>query len=161
MRSISGAIAGAPEPPVSGNRVKDNLIVLKDSGGVGHVVPKHIATFHLFNHNVMDKYKVNVSQQFFIPPPGEPFRVMTAAYSMPIDELIEQLDCIKLAGPTSFRSDIGLVEVFDLGQGWFQMGSKFCLDHPRSKLTIKEAWGSSIGEANESAPKWLVRIPGK
>jgi hypothetical protein len=155
------AAVHAPEPPVSGNRIKDNLIVVKDSGGHGHVVSKHNATFHLFTYNVIERYTVNAHQQFYIPPnAAEPFRIMTVAYMMPLEELIEQLDCLKDA-PGWPRNLVGIAEVFDLGNGWFQVGSKFHLDEERSKLTIKEAWGSSIGEANQSRPRYLVRLPGK
>ncbi|OCT50368.1 hypothetical protein CLCR_07478 [Cladophialophora carrionii] len=164
--TVPGAVAQAaaqpPEPPVSGNRVKDNLVVVKDSGGHGHVVSKNNATFHLFTYNVIDKYTVNASNQFYIPPNAcEPFRVMTAAYSMPLEELIEQLDCIKVAPAGWPRYAIGLAEAFDLGNGWFQVGSKFHLDEEKAKQTIKEAWSSSIGEAQESRPKYLIRLPGK
>ncbi|EXJ66044.1 uncharacterized protein A1O5_10658 [Cladophialophora psammophila CBS 110553] len=164
--TVAGAVAHAasqaPEPPVSGNRVKDRLLVVKDSGGHGHVASKHLATFHLFTYNVIDKYSVNAHNQFYIPPHScEPFRVMTAAYSMPIEELIEQLDCIKVAPPVYPRYAIGLAEAFDIGNGWFQVGSKFHLDEDKSKQTIKEAWSNSIVEAGESRPKYLIRLPGK
>ena len=136
--------------------------MVKDSGGHGHVVSKHNATFHLFTHDVLSRYSVNQNQQFYIPPnAAEEFRVMSAAYSMPIEELIEQLDCIKIAPPNYPRYAIGIAEVFDLGSGWFQVGSRFHLDEQKSQLTIKEAWSMSIGEAKESRPKYLVRIPGK
>ncbi|KAJ9603302.1 hypothetical protein H2200_012080 [Cladophialophora chaetospira] len=160
--AVAQAAAKAPEPPVSGNRVKENLIVVKDSGGHGHVVSKHNATFHLFTHDVLQRYATNANNQFYIPPNAcEEFRVMTASYSMPIEEFIEQLDCIKIAPPNWPRYNIGIAEAFDLGNGWFQVGSKFFLDEPKSKQTIKEAWSMSIGEANESRPKYLIRIPGK
>ncbi|OAL30042.1 hypothetical protein AYO20_08946 [Fonsecaea nubica] len=164
--SVVGAVAHAasqaPEPPVSGNRVKDRLLVVKDSGGHGHVASKHVATFHLFTYNVIDKYSVNAHNQFYIPPQScEPFRVMTAAYSMPIEELIEQLDCVRVAPPVYPRYAIGLAEAFDIGNGWFQVGSKFHLDEDKSKQTIKEAWSNNIGEAGESRPKYLIRLPGK
>ncbi|KIX95024.1 uncharacterized protein Z520_09334 [Fonsecaea multimorphosa CBS 102226] len=164
--SVAGAVAHAasqaPEPPVSGNRVKDRLLVVKDSGGHGHVASKHVATFHLFTYNVIDKYTVNAHNQFYIPPHAcEPFRVMTAAYSMPLEELIEQLDCIKIAGSAYPRYAIGLAEAFDIGNGWFQVGSKFHLDEEKSKQTIKEAWSNNIGEGGESRPKYLIRLPGK
>ena len=159
-QTYGGATAKAPEPPVSGNRVKGNL--LKDSGGHGHIASKNNATFHLFTENILNKYTCNANQQLFIPPGAqEAFRVMTAAYYMPIEEFIEQLDCIKIAQPGLHPSYIGIAELFDLGHGWFQKGSELKLDDPRAKLTIKEVFGNSIGEAAESRPKWLVRVPGK
>ena len=162
LAQLPQAAAKPPEPPVSGNRVNENLIVVKDSGGHGHVVSKHNATFHLFTHDVLHRYSVNANNQFYIPPNAcEEFRVMTASYSMPIEELIEQLDCIKIAPPNWPRYAIGIAEAFDLGNGWFQVGTKFHLDEPKSLLSIKEAWSSSIGEMNESRPKYLIRIPGK
>ncbi len=151
----------APEPPVSGNRVKNRLLVEKATGS-GYVASKDNAVFHLFTYNVLDKYAVNANHQFYIPADcGEPFRVMTAACSMPIQELIEQLDCIQVAPPDYPRYAIGLAEAFDKGNGWFQVGTKFMLDEARSQLTIKEALGTSIGEAEESRPRYLIRMPGK
>ncbi|KAK4943296.1 hypothetical protein LTR10_017139 [Elasticomyces elasticus] len=160
--AVAHAAAQKPEPPVSGNRVKDRLLVVKDSGGTGYVVPKHNATFHLFTHNILEKYTVNHNNQLYIPPNAcEPFRVMTAACSMPIEELIEQLDCIKDAPPGYPRYAIGIAEAFDCGNGWFQIGTKIHLDETMASMTIKELWGESIGEAGESRPRYLVRLPGK
>jgi len=153
------AAAQAPEPPVSGNRVKDRLVVVKDSG-TGYVASKQNATFHLFTYNILDKYAVNANNQLYIPPyAGEPFRVMTVSCSMPIEELIEQLDCLKDAPQGYPRYAIGVAEALDVGNGWFQIGTKFHLDEARSALTIKQVWGESVGEAGESRPRYLIRLP--
>ena len=138
--------------------------MVKNSGGLGHVVSKYNATFHLFDNNVIEKHldRRSNTRQFYIPAhASESFRVMTVACSMPIEELIEQLDCIKIAPAGSVRSDIGIAEVFEVGDGWFEIGSRFFLDEQMSKMTIKEAWGPSIGEANLSRPRYLVRIAGR
>lgn len=162
--NVAGAAAPAAnpssDPPVSGNRVKDNLLVVKDSGGVGHIASKNNATFHIFTENIFDKYTPNASNQFWMPV-MEKFRSMTAAYYMPIHELIEQLDCVKNAPPGYPREQIGLAEVFERGNGWFDVGTKIFLGDARANLTIKEAWGDSIGEQGRSRPKWLVLFPGK
>ncbi|EXJ92733.1 hypothetical protein A1O3_01285 [Capronia epimyces CBS 606.96] len=157
--AVTHAAAQAPEPPVSGNRVKDRLLVVKDSG-TGYVASKQNATFHLFTYNVLDKYTVNANGQFYIPPHAcEPFRVMTASCSMPIEELIEQLDCVNDAPAGYPRYAIGIAETLDVGNGWFQIGTKFFLDEPQSSMTIKQAWGESVGEAGESRPRYLIRMP--
>ncbi|KAJ4507423.1 hypothetical protein HRR78_004012 [Exophiala dermatitidis] len=157
--AINHAASQPPEPPVSGNRVKDRLMVVKDTG-TGYVASKQNATFHLFTYNVLEKYTVNSHGQFYIPPHAcEPFRVMTASCSMPIEELIEQLDCVKDAPPNYPRYAIGLAEALDVGNGWFQVGTKFFLDEAHSAMTIKQAWGESVGEAGEARPRYLVRMP--
>jgi hypothetical protein len=139
--------------------VKDRLLVIKDSG-TGYIASKQNATFHLFTHNVLEKYSVNASNQFYIPPhANEPFRIMTASCSMPMEELIEQLDCIRDAPAGYPRYAIGLAEALDVGNGWFQLGTKFFLDEARSAMTIKQVWGGSIGEAGEARPKYLIRMP--
>jgi hypothetical protein len=141
------------------------LLHLKDSGGVGHIASKYNATFHIFNDNILDgRYTINSSKQFYITPtPGEGMRAMTAAYSMPVEELIEQLDCITIARPDYPRNWIGVTEVIEIpnGNGWWEVGSTFYLGQEKTTLSIKETWGFSIGEATESKPKWLVRIPGR
>lgn len=134
-------------------------MVVKDSG-TGYVVPKHNATFHLFTYNILDKYPVNANNQLYIPLNAcEPFRVMTVSCSMPIEELIEQLDCIKDAPQGYPRYAIGIAEALDVGNGWFQVGSKFHLDEEKSAMTIKQLWGESVGEAGESRPRYLIRMP--
>lgn len=158
--AVGHAAAQKPEPPVSGNRVKDRLLVVKDSGGTGYVAPKHNATFHLFTYNILEKYPVNANNQLYIPPNAcEPFRVMSAACSMPIEELIEQLDCIKDAPPGYPRYAIGVAEAFDCGNGWFQIGTKIHLDETKASMTIKQLWGECAGEAGETRPRYLVRLP--
>ncbi|KIX09532.1 uncharacterized protein Z518_00612 [Rhinocladiella mackenziei CBS 650.93] len=113
--AMAHAAAQAPEPPIRGNQVKDRLIVVKDRGGTGYVASQKNATIHLFTHNVLDKYAVNANNQFYIPAHAcEPFRVVTAACSMPVGELIEQLDCIKDAPPGYLRYAIGN----ECGRGW-------------------------------------------
>jgi len=160
--AVAHAAAQPPEPPVSGNRVKDRLVVLKDSGGTGYVAPKHNATFHLFNHNVLNKYRLNYSNQFYIPPEiCEPFRVMSAPCSMKIEELIEQLDCVKDAPAFYPRHLIGIAEAFDCGNGWFQLGSRIHLEEGKDSMTIKDLWGENVGEAGETRPRYLIRLPGK
>jgi hypothetical protein len=158
--AVAYAAQQKPEPPVSGNRVKDRLVVVKDSGGTGHVVSKHNATFHLFNYNILDKYPLDAHHRFHIPDDScEPFRIMSVSCSMPIEEFIEQLDCVKDAPPNYPRNQVGIAEVFDIGSGWFQVGSRFFLEESKSKLTIKETWGNSMGEADETRPRYIVRLP--
>lgn len=79
--------------------------------------------------------------------------------SMPIDELIEQLDCIKDVGPDYPRSHIGIAELYDLGNGWFEMGSRFMIDEENSKQPISNIWGFTVGEASVAPPRYLMKIP--
>ncbi|KIW16600.1 hypothetical protein PV08_03788 [Exophiala spinifera] len=159
--AVGQAALQGPEPPVSGNRVKDRLVVLKDSGGTGYVAPKHNTTFHLWNNNILSKYQPNCYGQFYIPPEvAEPFRVMSAPCSMTMQELIMQLDCDKVPG-THQLQDVGLAEVLDCGSGWFVVGSKISLADKEAKWTLKDLWGSDMGEAEQTRPRYLTRFLGK
>ena len=161
VEAIIKAAPQNPEPPFSGNRVKGHLLDVKDSGA-GHLVGE-VATFHIFTYNVIDKYTVNASNQFYVPPNAcEPFRIMTASYHMPIGELIKGIDCVSVAPPGYPNYAIGIAEAFDIGNGWFQVGSKIHLsDEEKCKSTIKHLWGESIGEQGQSRPRYIIRLPGK
>ncbi|KAJ9634135.1 hypothetical protein H2204_006466 [Knufia peltigerae] len=156
--AVGQAACQPPEPPVSGNRVKDRLVVLKDSGGTGYVAPKHNTTFHLWNNNILSKYQPNCYGQFYIPPEtAEPFRVMSAPCSMTMQELIMQLDCDKVPG-THPPHDVGLAEVLDCGSGWFVVGSKISLADREARWTLKDLWGGNMGEAEQTRPRYLTRF---
>jgi hypothetical protein len=158
--AVAQAAARAPEPPVTGNRIKDNLVVLKESGGAGYVASKNNATFHVFNRGLLSVYTPDVGRRIYIPAhANETFRIQIAACSMPMEEFIEQLDCVKDAPPHWPRSQIGIAELVDDGNGWFEVGTKFMLDEPRSKETIGQIWGNVVGEAGLARPRYLTRIP--
>lgn len=159
--AVAYAAAQPPEPPVSGNRINDRLLVVKDSG-TGYVASKHNTTFHLFTYNVLEKYAVNTQSEFYIPEyAGEPFRPMTVACSMPVEELIEQLDCIKEAPYGWPRYAIGLAEAYDIGDGWFQVGAKYMLDQFTPGLTIKQSEEQSNRPRGNTRPRYFIRMPGK
>ncbi|KIV91611.1 hypothetical protein PV10_06129 [Exophiala mesophila] len=156
------AMEAPPEPPVTGNRINDNLIVLRDSGGAGYVSFKNNAEFYLFTANVLRKYATNDAGQFYIPgTSGETWRKLRVACSMSMEELIEQTDCVKEALPTTARAEIGLIEAYDIGNGWFQLGSRYFLDTPRSKLSLGQLWGAAAGEGGLARPRYLIRVPMK
>lgn len=145
---------------MTGNRINDNLVVLKDSGGTGYVASKNNAEFYLFTANVLKKYATNDVGQFYIPATqGETWRKLKVAVSMSMDELIEQTDCIKEAALGTPRAEIGLIEAFELGNGWFQLGSRYFLDTPRSKLSLADLWGTVVGDAGLARPRYLIRVP--
>lgn len=158
--AVVQAAARAPEPPVTGNRIKDSLVVLKESGGAGYVASKNNATFHVFNRGILSVYTPDVNRRITIPAhANESFRIQIAACSMPLQEFIEQLDCDKDA-PAGFpRSAIGIAQLVDHGNGCFEVGSRFMLDEDCSKSTIGQVFGTIVGEAGLAAPVYLTRLP--
>lgn len=121
---------------------------------------KHNATFHIFDRGLLSVYTPDTSKRIYVPAhANEGFRIQIAACSMPMEEFIEQLDCIKDAPPNWPRSQIGIAELSDLGNGWFEVGSKFMLDEGRSKETLGQIWGNIVGEAGLARPRYLTRIP--
>ena len=158
--AVAQAATRAPEPPVTGNRIKDSLVVLKESRGAGYVASKNNTTFHVFNRGILSVYTPDFGRRINIPShANESFRIQIAACSMPIQELIEQLDCVKDA-PAGFpRSAIGIAELVDHGNGCFEEGTRFMLDEDRSKSTIGQVFGNIAGEAGLARLVYLTKIP--
>ncbi|KEF61093.1 uncharacterized protein A1O9_02658 [Exophiala aquamarina CBS 119918] len=157
--TVAQAAARGPEPPVTGNRIKDSLVILRESGGAGYIASKSNATFHVFNRGILSVYTPDVNRKISIPAhANESFQIQIAACSMPLQEFIEQLDCIKDA-PASFpRSAIGIAQLVDHGDGCFEVGSRFMLDEDCSKSTIGQIFGN-VGEAGLARPVYLTRLP--
>ncbi|KAK5061566.1 hypothetical protein LTR84_008110 [Exophiala bonariae] len=158
--AVAQAAARAPEPPVSGNRIKESLVVLRESGGAGYIASKHNATFHIFDRGLLSIYTPDGNKRINIPShANEGFKIQMAACSLPMEEFIEQLDCIKDAPPNWPRSQIGIAELKDYGNGSFEVGTRIMLDDARSKETLSQVFGNVVGEAGLARPIYLTRIP--
>lgn len=158
--AVAQANGRAPEPPVTGNRIKERLVVLQESGGAGYIASKHNATFHIFDRGLLSIYTPDANKRIYVPPhANESFKIQIASCLLPMEEFIEQLDCVKDAPPNWPRSQIGIAQLKDLGNGLFEVGSRFLLDDARSKETLGQVFGNIVGEAGLARPIYLTRIP--
>jgi len=153
-------------PPVSGNRVKGQLAKFSDSGA-GYVFSKKNVAFHIFEHNIIEKYKneTNDNGQFRISDTTlkdkqeNKFALMLADCRLPLAEFIEQIDCIKRAPSGYPHHGIGICELLEQGNGWFQRGDTIYLNDYRASTAIEDIWSDACGEAGRAKPVHLVRLP--
>lgn len=172
--SGSGSFATAPardqgEPPMSGNRVKGQLISLKD--GTGVIMPRETAIVHVFTENLVNKYppKSEHPNMIYIPPRAKKnFTAQHVPCNMTLQEFILQIDCKKRANthfPYSqpgqeYPEDlIGFQELVDLDNGWFALGEKICLGDTKAQSKVRELFNTLQGEAGYEKPRYVVRFP--
>lgn len=157
------------EPPLSGNRVKGQLISLKD--GTGVIMPRETAIIHVFTDNLITKHPPKPEQPNMIHLPFGAKKTFTAQHvpcNMSLREFILQIDCQKRANThfpynqpgRGYPEDlIGVQELVDLGEGWFALGEKVCLADAKARMRVGELFGEAQGEAGGEKPRYIVRFP--
>lgn len=119
----------------------------------GYIFPKSNCTFHIVNGDM----KPWEWQWLKLD-----FNVMHAPTTMTLTEFIEQVGAVEKAPPGTPRSQIGVVEVLEGGNGTWHRGTAFTLgdEDRRMKATLQEVgWDNNRGEAGRSKPVTLVFLP--
>lgn len=156
-----------PQPPVEGNRVKGQLATFPNNSA-GYIFPRHNITFHMFNQNVLHKYRDRMVNNSFTIDNNDTWTAEHAPCSMTIEELILQLDCVKRAnhhppynqpGRGYPEAEIGIQELIDCGGGRYMLGSKFTLTDNVRFSRIGDIWPAWTGDAGQVKPPYIVRMP--
>jgi hypothetical protein len=150
--------AAAPNPPPyndappQGSRVKGLLPKFPDRNS-GYIFPKNNCTFHIIKGDRKPWEWQGLTLDF---------NVMHAPTNMTLAEFIEQVGAIEKAPLSTPRDQIGVVEVFEGGNGTWHKGTAFMLGDGgnRMKQTLQEVgWDSDRGEAGRGKPVILVFLP--
>lgn len=156
-----------PEPPMSGNRLNNQLATFPDRS-VGYIFSKRNIGLHVFKENIITKHAPGAQAGGVLEVDGDRFMTQYASASMTFEELIEQLDCRSRAnhyppynqpGKGYPEHCIGLQELIRLDDTRYQIGARIVLTDYNAKRKLGDLWPSSAGTAGGSEPRYIVRLP--